>query len=68
MSLSIPDHRALPVEPKGETILENERRYRAEVERSFTLMGDALRDVELRLVTLEETVINLEARIEILEP
>ena len=38
------NHRALPVNPRGEDQIDNERRYRAEVERSFSVTDDALRN------------------------
>ena len=53
MTLPRADHRALPVEPEIEDETENERRYRAEMERVTTVYDEAMRQAENRLAALE---------------
>ena len=53
MTLPLPNHRALPVDPAGEDRVNNERRYRAEVERAVRSVSNALTQGERRLVELE---------------
>lgn len=61
MTLPRFSHRALPVEPPGEGQVENERRYRAEVERAFQQGDLSLMQIERRLVALEEAIIRIDA-------